>query len=283
MDHLPLSPRPQSAIDRLLDRMGVFAHLAAVLVIYVIAIAALGLALAPAAWLLGRALDAPVSSWPRWPLLGLAFAAAFFVFGFALMIVVPVFNFLLPTRVRPVRGTYYSIAAIPWFLHNALFYLVRFTFLPFVTFTPFGIWFLRAMGMKIGRRTLINSEYISDPRLLTLGNDVVVGGSAHVFAHSGNGGHLNIAPVVIGDRVTLGLGATVMGDVVVGAGATILPHSVLLPGSRVGVGEIWGGVPARPLSREEMDRIKEETREGGEVERPPSGGDARWVSGAWKR
>jgi len=255
-------PHTPSAIDRLLDRLGVVAHLAVVLIIYVIAICALGLALAPAAWLLGRAIMVPIGSWLRWPFLGLATGAALFVFGFALMIVVPVFNFLLPTRVRPIRGTYYSVAAIPWFLHNALFYLVRFTFLPFVTFTPFGTWFLRAMGMKIGRRVLINSEYLSDPRLLTLGDDVVVGGSARIFAHSGNGGHLNIAPVAIGDRVTLGLGCTVMGDVTMGAGATLLPHSVLLPGSRVGAGEIWGGVPARPVSHEEMERIKGEIRGG---------------------
>jgi hypothetical protein len=254
----PLPQRPVSAVDRFLDRIGIVAHLAAVLAIYAIAIPALGIAAAPAAWLLARALAAPVEGWLRWPFLGLAAGAAFWVFGFALMLVVPIFNFLLPTRVRPSRGTYYSLKAIPWFLHNALFYLVRFTFLPFVTFTPFGIWFLRAMGMKIGRRTLINSEYLSDPRLLTLGSEVVVGGSARVFAHSGSGGHLNIAPVVIGDRVTLGLGCSVMGDVQIGAGATILPHSVLLPGSRVGEDEIWGGVPARPVSREELDRIKAE-------------------------
>jgi hypothetical protein len=34
----------------------------------------------------------------------------------------------------------------------------------------------------------------------------------------------------------------------------------LLPGSRVGAGETWGGVPARPISREEMDRIKSSIR-----------------------
>jgi hypothetical protein len=36
----------------------------------------------------------------------------------------------------------------------------------------------------------------------------------------------------------------------------ILPHSVLLPGSRLGAGETWGGVPARPIPREEMDLLK---------------------------
>ena len=65
-----------------------------------------------------------------------------------------------------------------------------------------------------------------------------------------------MAPVVIGARATLGLAVTVMGDVEVGAEATVLPNSVLLPGSRVGPGETWGGVPARRITREEMERVQ---------------------------
>jgi serine acetyltransferase len=51
-----------------------------------------------------------------------------------------------------------------------------------------------------------------------------------------------------------------MGDVEVGDGATVLPNSVLLPGSRVGAGETWGGVPARRITRDEMDAFKEGIR-----------------------
>ncbi len=47
-----------------------------------------------------------------------------------------------------------------------------------------------------------------------------------------------------------------MGDVEVGEGAVVLPHSVLLPGSRVGAGETWGGVPARPIGSDERERFR---------------------------
>jgi len=114
-------------------------------------------------------------------------ALCFFLAGLALLIVVPVYNWALPTRVHPFKGGYYSIHVLPWFIHNALFYLVRYTFLPFVTLTPFGLFFLRAMGMKIGRRAFINTEYISDPRLITLEDDAVLGGSVRIFAHYGGG------------------------------------------------------------------------------------------------
>ena len=113
------------------------------------------------------------------------------------------------------------------------------------------------MGMRLGERVFINTEFISDPRLITLGDDVVIGGSVHLFAHYGGGGHLVIAPTVVGARATIGQEATLMGDVQVGEGATVLPHSVLLPGSRVGAGEIWGGVPARRIGREEFEQYKQ--------------------------
>ena len=235
------------------------AYVIVVLGLYAVVASALGLALTPAV-LLWQC----VAAWSAgFPLLGRAFAialgaaVAFFAFGFALLIVVPIYNWVLPTKVRPFRGGYYTMQAAPWLLHNALFYLVRYTFLPFVTLTPFGIWFLKAMGTRIGRHAFINTEYISDPQLLQIGDDAALGGSVRICAHFGGGGHLTVAPVVIGARATLGLAVTVMGDVEVGDGATVLPNSVLLPGSRVGAGETWGGVPARRITREEMEAFKE--------------------------
>ena len=247
------------AVDRWIRRFGPLAHLIAILCLYAFLALIIGAALAPSLWLMAH-------WWPwawsfgdpgRWPLLGLGFGLCFFVSGFALLLLVPLCNWLLPTRVRPYHGAYYSIAAVPWALHNGLFYLARYTFLPYVTLTPFGPPFLRAMGMKLGARAFVNTEFISDPCLITLGDDVVIGGSVHLFAHWGGGGHLAIAPVVIESGATIGQKSTVMGDVHVGAHAKVLPHSVLLPGTRVGAGETWAGVPARRIAPEEMEHLKQ--------------------------
>ncbi|MCI0547745.1 MAG: hypothetical protein L0027_10730 [Candidatus Rokubacteria bacterium] len=267
------NPPPTGAVDRFVRRYNVTTYLILILCLYAVGAVAMALALAPALAFLDRALPL---AWEqgglvRWIGGGAAFGVAFFIGGLSLLIVVPVLNFALPTRIKPFKGGYYTIATIPWYLHNGLFYLVRFTFLPFVTLTPFGIWFLRAMGMKIGRDAYINTEYISDPMLLSIGERAALGGSVRIFAHYGGGGNLVIAPVTVGPGATVGLGATVMGDVEVGAGAIILPHSVLLPGSRVGPGETWGGVPARPIPREELDALKAELR-GGPAELRAGGG-----------
>lgn len=258
----PKNPPPKSLLDRLLRRFARLSYHLFIGLMLVVAATALGWALAPALWLWHAAVawSAPLPAFPRYVVEGLGLSAAFFTFGFALLLVVPVYNVVLPTRAKPFRGGYYTIHAVPWVLHNALFYLVRYTFLPFVTLTPFSVWFLKAMGMKIGRHAFVNTELISDPNLITLGDDVVLGGSVRIFAHYGGGGNLVIAPVVIEDRATVGIAVTVMGDVRIGKGAVILPHSALLPGSRVGDGETWGGVPARPIAREEMDRIRASIR-----------------------
>lgn len=264
------NPPPRHGFDRLLRRFARVSYFVAVLLLYAVAATAFGVALTPALWAFGHLaawggrLPAPLSQ------LAVATSAGlcFFLAGLTLLAVVPAYNWLLPTRVHPFKGGYYSIHVVPWFLHNGLFYLVRYTFLPFVTLTPFGIWFLKAMGMKIGRHAFVNTEYISDPQLITLGDDAALGGSVRIFAHYGGGGNFVIAPVAIGARATIGLGATVMGDVEVGEGATVLPHSVLLPGSRVGAGETWGGVPARRIEREEMERYKETIRGLRTVELP---------------
>lgn len=232
----------------------------AVLVVYAVLAVVIGLALAPALWMLSDWLPWALShaDAARWLLAGIGVGLAFFIAGFSLLLVVPLFNWLLPTRVQSYHGAYYSVAAVPWFLHNALFYMARYTFLPYVTLTPFGPPFLRAMGMRIGRRAFINTEFISDPSLITLGDDVVIGGSVHLFAHFGGGGHLVIEPIIIESGATIGEKATVMGDVHVGAGAKVLPHSVLLPGSRVGAGETWAGVPARPISAADMEHVRQD-------------------------
>jgi acetyltransferase-like isoleucine patch superfamily enzyme len=258
------NPPAKSLMDKLVRRFSRASYVFSILILYLIASTALGLALAPALWLFSRvfAWTKPLPPSLMWITLGFGLALCFFVFGFALLITVSIYNRILPTRVRAFKGGYYSLRAVPWFLHNGLFYLARYIFLPFVTLTPFGVWFLKAMGMKIGRHSFINTEYISDPQNITLGDDVAIGGSARIFAHYGGHGNLVISPVTIGNRATIGLGATVMGDVQVGADATILAHSVLMPGSRVGEGETWRGVPAQRVSKEEMECFKESIRLG---------------------
>ncbi|MEQ1723096.1 MAG: DapH/DapD/GlmU-related protein [Pseudobdellovibrio sp.] len=177
----------------------------------------------------------------------LSFATGYFVYGFTLVFVAPAVNFVCVGRLKEWRGPYYSFESLRWFLHNGLTYLLRFTFLEFITPSPLGLMFYKMMGMKIGKGVQINSTWISDPSLVEIGEKSTIGGSATLVAHYGQGGLLIIAPVKIGAGCTIGLKATIMGGVVIGDGAKILPMSVLLPKTVVPPGETWGGVPAQKV------------------------------------
>lgn len=216
---------------------------------YGLGCAILALAGAPAFWVYDRAMALLEGASTPVHYLGMAFSAAagYFVFGFSLLLVVPLFNFCLRTNLKPWRGPYYSLEAIRWYVHNGATYLARYLFLEFVTPTPFNLAFYRMMGMKIGRGSALNTTWISDPSMISLGEKVTIGGSVTLVAHYGQGGYLVLAPVEIGDRVTIGLKATIMGGVTIGEGAKVLPNSVVMPKTVIPPGETWGGVPAKKL------------------------------------
>ncbi len=178
---------------------------------------------------------------------GISLGVGFFLFGFSLIFLIPLVNLFFGGRPKPSRGSYFSVNFLKWFLHNSLIYLLRYTVLEFFTPTPFNLLFYRLMGMKIGKGTQINTTRISDPSLIELGDNVTIGGSATLIAHYGQGGFLVLAPVKIGDGVTVGLQASILGGVEIGAGAKIIPHSVVLPKTIIPPGETWGGVPAQRL------------------------------------
>ncbi len=178
---------------------------------------------------------------------GISIAFGFLLYGVTLIFVVPVVNFALRAKLAPWRGPYFSNEAIKWVLHNFLTYMVRYTFLEFVTPSPLSVLFYKMMGMKIGYGAAINTTCISDPCLIELGNKVTLGGSVTIVAHYGQGGFLVIAPVKIGNGCTIGLRATIMGGVEIGDDAKVLPNSVVMPKTIIPAGETWGGVPAKKV------------------------------------
>jgi acetyltransferase-like isoleucine patch superfamily enzyme len=180
-------------------------------------------------------------------------ALGFFAYGLTLIFVAPLINFALRTHLKPWRGSYYSAEALKWFMHNALTYLPRFTFLDFITPSPLGNLFFQMMGMHIGKGTVINTTYISDPSLISLGEKVTLGGSVTLVGHYGQGGLLIIAPVKIGNNCTIGLKSSVMGGVTIGNDVKIMPHSVVMPKTVIPDGEIWGGVPAVKVESKNHD------------------------------
>ena len=103
-----------------------------------------------------------------------------------------------------------------------------------------------ALGARIGVNTYC-AGLILDPCFVSLGADSVVGQSAAIVPHVIEGDRLGHYPVVIGSRVTIGAYSVVLSDVTIADGAQIAAGAVVPKGSRIGAGEVWGGVPAKRI------------------------------------
>jgi hypothetical protein len=164
----------------------------------VLAVLAAGLSLGVAAGLFSEVFAptlAGVTSFWHYPLTGLALAASYFTYGLTLLLVAPALNLILGGRLRPYRGSAVSLAALRWYVHCTLTLVVRYSFLEFVTPSPFAQLYYRLMGMKIGRHVTINSTAIADPSLIEMEDGVTIGCTASIMAHYAQGGYLVVAPV----------------------------------------------------------------------------------------
>jgi non-ribosomal peptide synthetase-like protein len=226
-------------------------QVALTLLLFAESIAVLSAALFPAVAFFGWA-EARLPPAGALRALGLAGAAAtgWFVFGLALLVVIPAARWVTFAFGTPVgRFPYFSVGAWRWASYNALTLMLRFTFVNWIRVTPLLPLYHRLMGAKIGRRVQINTGVIADQNLVEIGDDTVIGGDVTLVCHSAERGHLVTAPVRIGRGVTIGLMAVVFPGCVIGDGAIVSAGSVLSKGTRVGPGEIWAGVPARRVGR----------------------------------
>lgn len=177
---------------------------------------------------------------------GLSFASEFGIFGKSVVLascltvgallyiltkitVVPLVNLPFLPFVKPFKGNWYSLETLPWFIHNSLVQLVRYSVLEFIIPTPLCLYYFRLMGMKVGKGVVINTSNIVDPCLITLEDHVTLGGSANLLAHYGQKGFLIVSRLHIKKEATIGLRATVFGDVVVEEKSLVPPHQVVLP------------------------------------------------------
>lgn len=206
------------------------------IVLYLIAIALLGLALYPAVifivivWIKTSALDLST----RLFVLSITLPAAYFIWGFSLMIVTWFAHVLLRLRLKPGVYPIGSAGAYKWFISNSLMTLVSIVFMRFILLTPFASLFYRFMGAKLGGNVQINSEFCADLSLMEIGQGAVIGGHATVIGHLFKRNSLVLKPVKIGPHAVIGLNAVVMPGAVIGekaivAAGAMVPMDTVVP------------------------------------------------------
>ncbi len=190
-------------------------------------------------------------------LLGIAFVPAYLVFAMALMFFTPMATTLL--RWRSVPGRYrvadFEWGLIRWGQYNAAIHLVHLFAGGVLRSTPLWTAFLRLNGAQIGRDVHINTLNVYDHNQLEIGDHSVVGSDVKMSGHVGERGEILIAPIRLGERVTIGTNTIVYPGVTVGAGTAVGAMSLVLKGATLEPDCVYAGVPVQRIRGPDKDRI----------------------------
>ena len=113
--------------------------------------------------------------------------------------------------------------------------------------------YLRAMGMRIGRRCVLGGGFaqVVDPDMITIDDRATV--HALFQAHSFEDRILKIDHVAIGRGATIGRSAVVLYGAEIGAKARVMAHSVVMKHELLRPGRDYAGAPtaeSAPPTRE---------------------------------
>jgi non-ribosomal peptide synthetase-like protein len=113
--------------------------------------------------------------------------------------------------------------------------------------TPFLAWPLRLLGVKIGRRTLINTTDITEFDMVKIGDHAVLSDDCGPQTHLFEDRVMKVGPVTIGARAVVGARAIPLYDTIMGDGSYLAPQSLLMKGEELPDNSRWSGAPAEPL------------------------------------
>jgi acetyltransferase-like isoleucine patch superfamily enzyme len=142
-----------------------------------------------------------------------------------------------------------------------LFYLIFFNSIIRSGFFPVPL--MRVVYIVLGARlgpNTYSSGYANAPNFIDVGANTIIGQDAALGPRLIEGKRLAHYMIRIGNNVTIGAHAVILCDVTIGDNAIVAANALVLKGTRIGPGEVWGGVPARLLRRniaepEQLDQV----------------------------
>jgi acetyltransferase-like isoleucine patch superfamily enzyme len=212
-----------------------------------------GLATTPAVWLWLKLTELTVRADPvaRIALFSLAVVPSYILFAIGLMGWSALATRITGARTPPnaeMRIADLGWPLLTWVRYMVAIHLVRVFAGTIFRGSPIWTMYLRLNGARIGRRVYVNTTFVSDHNLLEFGDDVVIGGDAHVSGHTVEGGVVKTASVRLGRNVTIGLNSVVDIDIEIGDDCQVGALSLVPKHSRLEAGGVYIGIPARRMS-----------------------------------
>ena len=132
-----------------------------------------------------------------------------------------------------VVDTFIEMVSAPWFARAA-------------TGTPALIWWLRALGAKIGSGTWCESYWLPEADLVTLGRNSTVNRGCVVQTHLFHDRVMSMDTVTLEDGATMGPHGVILPQARIGTGGTVGPASLVMRGETVPAATYWMGNPVSP-------------------------------------
>ena len=132
-----------------------------------------------------------------------------------------------------VVDTFIEMVSAPWFARSA-------------SGTPALVWWLRALGARIGRGTWCESYWLPEADLVTLGASSTVNRGCVVQTHLFHDRIMSIDTVSLEDGATMGPHGVILPQARIGKGGTVGPASLVMRGETVPAGTYWMGNPVSP-------------------------------------
>lgn len=208
------------------------------LILYALYAFLVGLSLLPSAVLVIKAAET-LAAEGRWPAFAMTLGCALFVFYFAAVIVMGLSIRLLSMGIKPGRYPEKSLTMFRWLVYSGLYTVMTHYVLPVVPMSFLTNAFFRLVGCRMGRNVKLNTFMLNDSYLLTIGDDVVIGGQTDVSCHIYENGHLILQPIKIGSGTVIGAhcyispGVTIGERCVVGLGSYVRLGKTIPDGSKL--------------------------------------------------
>ncbi|MGC5166505.1 Pls/PosA family non-ribosomal peptide synthetase [Luteimicrobium sp. DT211] len=132
-----------------------------------------------------------------------------------------------------LADTFTEVVAAPWFANHVLG-------------TPVLVVWLRLLGARIGRGVWCETYWLPECDLVTLGDGAVVGRGSVVQTHLFHDRVMSLDTVALADGASVGPHSVVLPAAHLGAGASAGPSSLVMRGEDVPAGSRWQGNPIVP-------------------------------------
>lgn len=132
-----------------------------------------------------------------------------------------------------VVDTFIEMVSAPWFARAAVG-------------TPAMVWWLRALGAKIGHGTWCESYWLPEADLVSLGESSTVNRGCVIQTHLFHDRVMAIDGVTLDKGATMGPHGVILPAARIGSGGTVGPASLVMRGESVPAGSYWMGNPVSP-------------------------------------